>query len=401
MSSNAVETKLRAARIKLLITQPFFGVLSVKLAIIENNTWCKTMATDGKSLYYNHDFIANISLEETQFAVCHELFHCMFTHFLRQQARDKNRWNEATDYAINWILHRDQIGQVIKPNPKLGITKILLDEKYANLTAEEIYEKLQKSGSTPQVPFDCHIYSSPGESSLPDSHNDDGPPRISDKEAAEIAQDFRDSVIDAVEKNLTSSNKVGTIPSEIVRLVKQLTQPKINWRELLLNTIQSHVKSDVSFMRPSRKSEEFILPGRTPEETIRIGCAIDVSGSISTEQMAEFVSEIHGIMSQYPSFEIYIWSFDTECNALERFTEDNAEDLLFWEPIGGGGTCIAENWDFIKRNNIDIDTMIVFTDLCDSSQNNVNPNQVDTVWVIKNEWKEDIEPPFGVWAFLD
>ena len=61
MSSNAVETKLRAARIKLLISQPFFGVISIKLLIIENNTWCKTMATDGRHLYYNHDFIANIS----------------------------------------------------------------------------------------------------------------------------------------------------------------------------------------------------------------------------------------------------------------------------------------------------------------------------------------------------
>lgn len=411
-ASDAVETKIRAARIKLLIHQPFFGSLSLRLVIMECNTWCKTMATDGKHLYYNRDFISSITLQETQFAICHEILHCAFEHFNRQSSRNREIWNMATDYAINWILKRDQIGTPLNPNPKLGIEKILLDEKYADMPSEEIYEKLLKSGAAIKKSFDVHIYvqgsgadsgknkkDETGDGSGNEDGDGEGPPKISKKDADETAQDFRDALIDAAE-NSQRGRAAGTIPGEIIRLVNQLKQAKINWRELLHNSIQSTVKSDVSFMRPSKRSNDcYTLPGRLPEDTIKIGCAIDVSGSIGEDQIVDFVSEIYGIMTQYPSFVVYLWCFDTRCQGLEKFTEDNAEDLLSWKPVGGGGTCIASVFDFIKEKDIDVDAVAVFTDLEDSSQNHVDAGNVpDTIWVIHNPYNRDVVPPFGVSA---
>jgi predicted metal-dependent peptidase len=204
-------------------------------------------------------------------------------------------------------------------------------------------------------------------------------------------------------ENSSSGRQVGSVPAEIIRLVKQLKEPKINWRNLIYNNIQSHIKSDCSFMRWSKRSTDIILlPGRLPEDTIKVAVAIDVSGSISQDVMTLFISEIYGLMSQYASFSVTIWSFDTKINSVETFTEENKEDLLFWEPVGGGGTNIKKNFDYIKKNQLDFKTLIILTDLEDGSERKVNPMEVpDTVWIIKNDYKKDIKPPFGVFAYID
>ena len=417
------DEKLKVARLGLLLNQSFFGEVAARLKLIEHTSPANpTLATDGKHLYYNRNFVNALTPEQVKFGICHEVLHCAFEHFYRIESRKPDVWNRATDYAINQILIRDKIGELIKAIPSLNFAGILHDDKYKGMSAEEIYDKLMKEGGGKGESFDVHIYVSPGKGDKDDKQKGktpgkgkgdgdgdgeggDGPgdlPTVSASQAKDYRDEFRDAVLDAV-KNQMGGESRGSVPAEIARMAKQFLEPRISWRELLMNTIQSHVKSDVSFMRVSRKSMNCcaILPGRMPEETIRVACAIDVSGSISQAQVDDFLSEIKGIMTQYPSFEVYVWSFDTRCNALAKFTEDNADELDEWEPIGGGGTTIAENWNFMQKQQIEADTLIVFTDLCDSSQNTVDPNFIETVWVINNPYDKDIQPPFGTAARYD
>src|ERR1039458_4147766 len=117
-----VELKIRAARTSLLLKKPFWGVIATRLKIIEtNDEWNPTMATDGKNLYFNRKFTEALSDANIQFVICHEILHCAFEHFTRLNGRKPEMWNMATDYAINWMLKRDGVGEIPGPIPEIKL----------------------------------------------------------------------------------------------------------------------------------------------------------------------------------------------------------------------------------------------------------------------------------------
>ena len=130
------------------------------------------------------------------------------------------------------------------------------------------------------------------------------------------------------------------------RFIKELTEPKMNWRELLRQQIQSTIKNDYSFQRPSRKGWHTgaILPGMTFDTTIDICIGIDMSGSIGDAQAKVFLSEVQGIMQEYQDYRIKLWCFDTRVYNEADFTADNGSDLEHYEIKGGGGTDFMANW---------------------------------------------------------
>lgn len=405
-----LSNKMRKARINMLLTQPFFGDIAIRLKLVEEpNLQIPTLATDGKNLYYHPEFVRNCNVQELVFGIAHEILHCAFEHFTRKHTRDSKIWNMAGDYAINFILKRDKIGKIIENKAKLNIgpagspTGILLNPKYENWSAENIYDDLIKSGVKPQQTFDVHIEIVPEsekEDSSDTTKSDKKSIKLTEKQAKDVIDDFKDIVINAVKQ--AQHNNPGSVPGEISRMVDEFLSPKVNWRELLASTVQSRVKGDYSFVNPSKKSWTngfgAILPGALPEETIKVACAIDFSGSISKEQLTDFLSEVHGIMTTYPSFEVYVWAFDTRVSSCEKFTEDNIDELENWTTKAGGGTRILSNFEYFEQNEIDADILIIFTDLEDSSQNSADESLVETVWIINNPYNKNIKPPFGSFA---
>jgi len=130
----ALENKLGAARTRLILDKPFLGALVLRLPIVAADpSWCKTTDTDMKKLYINPDYIQQLSIEETQFALAHEALHCALSHFARRAHRIKLRWDMACDFAINPILIEDGL----KPPPH-----ILYLREYIGMSAEEIYPTL-------------------------------------------------------------------------------------------------------------------------------------------------------------------------------------------------------------------------------------------------------------------
>lgn len=120
---------MSAARRALVLDNPFFGVLSLKLEMIEDNSE-DTMATDGKCLFFNAEFVHSLTQQERVGVVAHEVMHCANGHIWRRENRDAEKWNEACDYAINPIV------------VKAGLTLpqgALLDASFEGKSAEEIY----------------------------------------------------------------------------------------------------------------------------------------------------------------------------------------------------------------------------------------------------------------------
>jgi predicted metal-dependent peptidase len=186
----------------------------------------------------------------------------------------------------------------------------------------------------------------------------------------------------------------GKTPAGIQRLIKDMTEPKINWRELVRQEIQSIVRNDYSFQRPNRKSwhSGAILPGMKEATTIDIAVGMDMSGSIGDEDAKIFLGEIKGILDQYEDFKVNIWCFDTEIYNHKEISQDNAYDLEDYEPQGGGGTMFEANWEFMKEQGIVPKKFIMFTDgyPCGSWG---DEDYCDTIFIVRGN--TDAEAPFG------
>jgi len=176
----------------------------------------------------------------------------------------------------------------------------------------------------------------------------------------------------------------------------------MNWRELLQQQIQSTIRNDYTFSRPSRKAWHTgaILPGMNFEETIDICVALDMSGSIGDTQAKDFVSEIKGIMEQYKDYNIKIWCFDTKVYNEQDYSADNGDDLLNYEIMGGGGTEFQCNWNYMKENDIVPKKFIMFTDGYPWGTWGED-DYCDTVFVIHSNYDKKLQAPFGITAHYE
>lgn len=388
--SNTAEQKLIQARVRMLMRHPFFGQLALRLKLTDASDWCPTAATDGRHFYYNEEFINKLDADEVVFLVAHELGHCMFEHFLRVGDRDKRLWNMAGDYVINWILKREKIGRVITT-----VTP-LLDPKYADWITEDVYDDLVESGAEAQDTIDVHLdMSGDGEGNGGGDKDGDGQSgpgvSMSSEEVKKLQDELKEAMIQAAQ-----SAGAGNVPGEIQRMINQLVEPKMNWRELLRATIESNVKNDFTFQRPNRKGWHTgaILPGMDRDQQINIALGIDTSGSIDGDMLRDFVSEVAGIMEQFGDYQIRIWQFDTNVYGDDTFTHDDGRDIREYEIYGGGGTDFVVNWTHMEDNDIMPDQFIMFTDGMPWGSWG-NEDYCDTTFLIHGKYGRSVEAPFG------
>ena len=382
MDSEKCLDKIRMARITLLLRHAFFGNMATRLTLVCDNS-IQTAATDGKNFIYNEDFILSLNKDEMLFLFGHEVLHNVFEHHYRRGSRNPMLWNVACDYVINLILKDSKIGTP----PALKKGGVLLDAKYKDMYAEEVYDLLLK---------EC--MSEEKLKSLVDRLLDEHPDVTKDKTPEEIEEIKRE-----LKENLLSASHVsaGSIPLGVERYIKNLTEPKINWKDLLRQEIASIDKKDYSFFRTNKKSNYnggFILPGSLRTNGLDIVISMDMSGSITDNIVQEFLSEISGIMSQFDDYNIDIWCFDTKIYNHETYRNDSGSDISEYQPKGGGGTMFECNWDYMKENNIVPKLFVMFTDMYPCAGWG-DSTYCDTIFVSRGN-KTTIAP-FGLTVSMD
>ena len=382
--------KLVAARVKMLFKQPFFGNIACRLKLVEvTDDWCPTAAVDGRNFYYNPEFVDKLDLDETVFLVGHEVGHCVYEHFLRKGDRDGKLWNMAGDYKINAMLVRENIGRLIDK------VKPLYDKKYAtdDWYTENVYDDLVEQGAAPEQTLDVHLEIGDGEGDQDGGSQSEGKgkaPKISKDDAKAISDEMKNAIIQAAQ-----SAGAGNVPGDIKRMIGELTEPKMDWRQMIRVSLESNLVSDFTFMRPNRKSQfaNVILPGMKRDQQIDICIALDVSGSISVQDSTDFLSEVQGIMDQFESYKIRIWCFDTEISGYDEFTHEDGRSITEFELTGGGGTDFMPNWTFMKERDIVPDQFIMFTD-GEPWDSWGDADYCDTLFLIKNDYRKPVAP-FG------
>ncbi len=405
-----VETKLATARTRLILDKPFLGALVLRLPMVAaDGKWCETTFSDGKSFYYNPDYIDALDAEQTQFALSHEALHCALSHFHRRGHRVKHRWELACDYAVNPLLIKDGL----KPTPDAQYLR-----EYEGMTAEEIYPCLEdmdnggerdlednrddndsdgdrekeqnKGGSNSEREREKNDKTS-GQGSEEDS-NDQGssmgnspPPEMSQQELEDLSVQWQQRMAAAAQQALQS----GKLEGEMARMVDYLLQPRLPWRMLLARFLTGTARDDYSYARPStRRGDPAVYPSLRSHE-VNVVVAVDTSGSISEDEIQEFISEIDSIKSQVRA-RVTLLSCDSDLNYGCPWYFEAWDEFRFDVEIrGGGGTNFRPVFNWIEQQDSAPDALIYFTD-AEGVFPEAEPHY-PVVWLVKGKAKV----PFG------
>lgn len=393
-----VRELLVTARVGMLLRASFFGNLATRLKLINADEWCATAATDGRNFYYNTRFIKMLKPREIEFLFGHEVLHCVYDHFGRRGDRDPQLWNIANDFAVNGDLKKHRVGEFITSVP------CLYDHKYEGKSSEEIYDDLYENAEKIDIDqminrmLDDHMEGDGDGDSDGDGDGKDGKkkrPKLSEEEKAKIRDEIKEAMLSAAQ-----NCDAGNLPAGVKRLIQNLTEPKMDWRELLRMQLESTIKSDYTWLRSSRKGwhVDAVMPGMKTTDAIDIAVAIDTSGSISEKQARDFLSEIRGIMESFDSYRIHVFTFDTDVYNPQQYDSENLDDIEDYDVQGGGGTSFEVIFQYMKDADIEPKKLVVFTDGYPFGTWG-DPNYCDTVWIIHGD--RNPSPPFGTWALYE
>ena len=400
-----VADRIIVARVGLLLRHPFFGNMATRLIVKHCDDWCPTAATDGRHLYYNTQFFNALSNKEIEFVIAHEILHCVFDHIVRREDRIPILHNIACDYIVNNTLVRDRIGEMVK------LVQCYQDFKYDGWMSEAVYDDLFKQAEENGQEYLKQL------GDLLDEHVDweEAPDNENNKKSANgkggenqrptYTKEELKKIRDEIKENMISSAQAagaGNTPAEVQRIIKELTEPKMNWRELLRQQIQSTIRNDYTFSRPSRKGWHTgaVLPGMNFMDTIDVAIGLDMSGSIGDHQAKDFLGEIKGIMEEYKDYNIKLWTFDTAVYNEADFSADGGEDLLDYDIQGGGGTDFECCWEYMKEHNITPKKFIMFTDGYPFGSWG-DADYCETVFIIHGHHDKNTKAPFGVTAHYE
>lgn len=382
--------KLTKARAALVLDQPFFGSLLLRLKFKEELKETKTMAVDGKTIFYHPKFVESLSMDETKAVLVHEVLHCVCQHPARLGERVFKIANIAADYAINPMI--------IDSGFKLPDGH-LFNPDYDGKTYEDIYSILydkakkedgdqggqgqgegQEDGEKEGGDSSGGGGESDGDEENTKDRDGESPDQVqenyescgevrelpsndggvaSEADRTEFENEWKVAAVQAAQQ----AKAFGNLPGGVEELVKDLLVPEIDWREVLKAFVDHSAKNDYSWFPPNRRHihNGLYLPSCTNKEIGTIVIGLDVSGSIDRYALKRFVSEI-AVIIQDSRAEVYVIACDTKVQEVYHFMDGEFPSEL--KVMSGGGTAFDPVFDWVQEQGIIPTCLIYFTDLC-------------------------------------
>ena len=342
--------KIARSKVRLMLDKlskgwGFYASVLYQMPMVEKSS-LPTMATDGKSIFYNAEFTDALSEAELDGVKVHEAYHRILKHHLRMGKRDAELWNIACDYAINPIII--QSGLVLPEGA-------LIDAKFKGMSAEKIYDLLKQDqgddgngggGSGQPQPQEWGNVEDQGGGMSED--------QIKSEEATINAQ-----VVMAVNSMKTEAGK---LPANIKEIIDEMKRSQIDWKDVLRRFVGGDQPEGYSYRRPNRR-QWYLNEVVTPVSN-KIGCGdivvgIDTSGSVSSIELSHFLGELNAIAESSGAESVTIITCDYDVQGVVRYERgDQIEDIVC---KGRGGTRVMPVFDYIAENNINVDNFIYFT----------------------------------------
>jgi predicted metal-dependent peptidase len=367
-SRKAAESLTKATS-SIILDDPFYGALLLKLEYLENNR-LKTTQTNGFHVQYNARYISELPISQIKGVLRHIVAHIAHLHHLRRGARSQKKWDAATDHTVNLIGR--EAGWDLPPDH-------LADDQYKDMAAEHIYTLL---------PDDDGGGDSEGDDNQP-SWNFGGVADAPYKDESERRQMEQDTIQEVMQAGNAAKN-MGKLPAYVERWLEELRDSQLPWRELLAKFFKAINKDDFSWNKANRRylQEGWYLPALYSHNCGPVVLAIDTSGSIGEEELAEFIAELNGIIKFAKPSLVHVVYCDAKVQQVEKYTEH--DDVRATKPKGGGGTAFEPVFEWVEENNITPECLIYLTDMYGSFPSK-EPNY-PTMWVSTSDVKE---APFG------
>lgn len=401
--NQTIKEKIIRERVQLLLHRPFFGHLTLGLELKEEPA-VGTMATDGKHLFYSPAFVSRLDPKVLQTILAHETLHCALGHLWRKETREHMKWNYATDYAINLMLKKE--GFAIPAN-------YLCEDKFDGMEAEVIYRKLPDQKPKGSLMDSHDKWPSDGkkgkdnkdqpqqnnggtEEQKPQPQNGGSgdqtpqspqPSSSSDAEQEKLAKDWKDKLIRAA----TAARMQGKLPGTVDQFIKDLLEPKLDWKMILRDLITSLTRSDFRLFPVSKRHlwRNIYLPSLYGEK-LEIAVGIDTSGSVSAKEFQEFIAEIRGITEQFMDFTLYLFFSDAEIH--DRVTLSPNEDWPEEFPKKDGETSFIPVINVVSEEYPQVAALVYLTDGAGSYPE--YPPEYPVIWVLNTDavlpWGQNI-----------
>ena len=361
------KTERRLKKVKIgLMRNPKFalwsGILMLGKTSVDDNV--PTACTNGRDEKYGRAFVDGLDDKELGFVVLHENLHKAFRHLFiwrKLYEEDKQLANAACDYVINLMIVKSDPSQSIVAMPrKDGKVYGLLDAKYANMNAKQVFDLLKQE----QEQGGDAGGDGEGKPQGFDDHDWEGAQELTEQEKKGVAKE----VDQALRQGMIAHNKAnGVGAGGMGRELGDLLEPQIDWREVLREFVKSicNAKDASSWRRVNRRylSGDTYMPTLVGERVGRIAIGIDTSGSIGGPELDRFLSEVKSIAEDvHPEFVDLIY-WDSEVAAHEEYDVATVPNIVSsTKPKGGGGTDPTAMMHYLKEKNITPECIIMLTD---------------------------------------
>ena len=297
----------------------------------------------------------------------HECYHILHDHISRSKSLSKKfnkAMNYAADRAINEHLH------VLSKNNKL--TASIPDSIMANIQGkiqemkpvtkknfqDAFKGKLVKDNETMEYYYKFLKDNAEkgegngegdfgGDMDLLDDHSAWENSTATPEEIKEI---IKQAVNKAAEKT-----PAGSIPGDVQGLINELNKSVVSWQHVLQRFISKCTNNVIDSSRKRRNKRYGIIhPGVKKTPVLRLGIAVDTSGSVADKYLKQFFSEIKKIHT----LGVEIFVVEADVVVQHAFEYDPKKPIVV---KGRGGTAFQPAITYLE-NEVEVDSWLYFSD---------------------------------------
>ncbi len=342
------------------------------------------------TIYFNPLLFTQCSLEQMQGQIKHEIHHILSLHLNRAKDLKKKYSTLALNIAMDLAVN-----QYIDNLPPYSINIDWVNLKYGVKlepfnTMEYYANKIQEALNL----LDEDSDSDEDDTKINDEIADEYNPETT-HDIWEFSEQIDEKLLKELTKKYVDKAWKGDLPVFIDTMIKDLNgkTAEISWNiylKRLMGNIPSGYKKTIT-RRNRRQPERYDLRGALSKQIAKITIAIDISGSISDEEIEQAFIEIFSIVKNY-KHKITIVECDSEIRRV--YIAKSIKDLKK-KVDTKGGTKFSPVFDFVNKNKSNI--LIYFTDGEGEERLEVTPKGYKTLWIISGRGdKLSLTKPFGV-----